>query len=116
MQLSPDDRRRYVRAIFDHYEKVHGGSPLGLYSSAEYELARKWAMSGVPLATVLQGIREAKGARRLEGCKRSVEENISRWHHTQVPTQLSEPGPLEPFDVAEARRRRDEGLAKMRER
>lgn len=63
----------------------------------EYDLARRWALRGVPLATVLQGIVETAGKpRTLMACERSVEQNIERWHQAIGGlTELPKPGPLE---------------------
>ena len=113
--LTAEQRIAYVRSIWAQFGVVHNvGREM---SSAEYETARKWALRGVPLAVVLQGINETGGKpRTLLACERSVDENIERWHKAAGSlTVLPEPGPLEePFDVEAARKRRDEGLERMR--
>lgn len=93
--LTADQRVSFVRQTWDAFCNLHGVCREA--SSAEYELARKWALRGVPLATVLQGIRETTGkVRRLGACERAVEENIARWHSAVSGlTELPEAGPLE---------------------
>jgi len=94
--LTELQREAFVRAIFEEFGKLHGGHALEMYASSEYELARKWAQAGVPLATVLQGIRETAGKpRKLSACERSVEEQIRRWHSAMPLTSLPAAGPLE---------------------
>jgi hypothetical protein len=115
--LTADQRIEYVQAIWAQFCEVHKVHR-DCARSDEYELARKWAVRGIPLATVLQGINQTTGKpRTLMACERSVEEQISRWHKAVSGLKvLPESGELEyePFDVEEARRRRDEGLVKMR--
>lgn len=95
MPLTADRRIEFVRAVLDAFREHQGVTRE--CSSAEYELARRWAMRGVPLATVLEGIRQTGGKpRRLQACERAVEENIARWHSAVGGlTSLPDAGPLE---------------------
>ena len=116
VQLTADQRVEYVQAIWDQFQKAHKVTRWHM-NHIEYEMARKWAVRGVPLATVLQGINETSGKpRTLMACERSVEESIERWGKAVGSLrELPAPGPLvdaeEPFDVEAARERRDGWLA-----
>ena len=117
--LTADQRIEYVRAVLETFCTQFKRRE-NLITNAEYELARRWALRGVPLATVLGGIVETTGKpRTLMACERSVEESIERWAKAVGSlTTLPAPGPLvdaeEPFDVEAARQRRDAALAEMR--
>ena len=82
--MDQETRIEYVRIVWDTFCQVH--KIKREISNAEWHLARKWAMTGVPVATVLQGIHETTGKiRRLEACDRAVQENVGR-HGQAVPT------------------------------
>ena len=77
--LTADERMKFIQAIWETFRTVHHVQRTEC-SNAEFCLAREWAVRGVPLATVLQGITETGGKpKRLEACKNSVEQNIERW-------------------------------------
>lgn len=115
--LTADQRVAFVQSLWDQFQRVHKVTRWHM-NHLEYDMARKWAVRGVPLATVLQGINETSGKpRTLMACERSVEDQISRWASAVGSLrELPAPGPLEdePFDVEAARERRDEALAAMR--
>lgn len=94
--LTADQRVSYVQAIFETFEATHKVKRMATPSN-EYELARKWALRGVPLAVVLQGINETTGKpKRLGACERAVEESITRWGQAMGGlTELPEAEPLE---------------------
>ena len=96
MSLTPEQRQDYMRAVLDEFLdrwRPDRFTP----SSVEMELARKWALRGVPLATILEGIRQTGGKpRTLMACSRAVEENIARWHAAVGGlSSLPDAGPLE---------------------
>ena len=94
--LTPDQRVLFVKSVWSQFCEVHKVHR-DCASSAEYELARKWALRGVPLAVVLQGINETGGKpRTLLACTNSVEAQISRWHLAMGSlVGLPAAGPLE---------------------
>ena len=94
--LTAEQRMEFVRIVWENF-CYHAGRADSQMSNKEYELARRWSLRGVPLATVLQGIQETTGKpRRLEACERAVEESISRWGQSMMgQTSLPTPGPLE---------------------
>ena len=94
--LTADERMKFIQAIWETFRTVHHVQRTEC-SNAEFCLAREWAVRGVPLATVLQGITETGGKpKRLEACKNSVEQNIERWARAVGGlTELPKPGPLE---------------------
>lgn len=77
-EIAPElPRHEFIRRIWDSFSAEH--KVKREISSAEYDMARKWAMCGCSLATVLQGIHETTGTvRRLEACERAVLQNIAR--------------------------------------
>lgn len=96
MTLTTDQRIAYVQQVLAAFcVQAKRKTPP---NHIEYDLARRWALSGVPLATVLQGIAETTGKpRTLMACERAVNEQISRWHSAVGGLrELPEPGPLEP--------------------
>ena len=71
-----DDRVKYSRAVFAEFVSAHRSR---IFSSAEFDLVRRWIDRGIPLATVLQGIRETGGnPRTLHACERAVDEQAKR--------------------------------------
>ena len=99
--LTADQRIAFVSTLWDTFTEEHHIHRE--IRSDEYELARRWAHRGVPLATVLQGIVETGGKpRTLMACERGVEENISRWAQAVGGLEeLPEPGPLKSMPEGE---------------
>lgn len=93
--LTANQRIVYVRSVLETFCTQFKRRE-NLITNAEYELARRWALRGVPLATVLEGIVETTGKpRTLMACERAVEENIERWHKAVGSlTELPEAQPL----------------------
>jgi len=70
--MNRDDRVGYLQAIWETFQKK-AGICRG-WSSAEYDIAAKWADRNVPLPIVERGIGEFNGVpRRLEAVVPSVE-------------------------------------------
>jgi len=68
--MTPDQRVEYIQAIYAACE----GTP----TSADYDIAAKWADRRIPLAHVLQGISHVKQPKSVRYCQRAVEEEIAR--------------------------------------
>jgi len=74
-----EQRSHFVATVWDAFCSRYRIERLSIRPD-EYELARRWAMLGVPLATVLRGIDETAGEpRTLMACERAVSENVARW-------------------------------------
>lgn len=115
--LTADQRIQFARTVW--YEFQRKARTKREMSSTEWHVLSKWMDRGLPLSVVLRGLTDFAGQpRRLEGIVASVEESVERWHKAVGSlTELPEAGPLEDepeFDVAAARRRRDEMLKEMR--
>lgn len=64
----------YIRQVWTEFSERHEIGRL-IATSSELDLARKWAKSGVPLATVIRGIRETSTrtqAKTLHACEPAV--------------------------------------------
>jgi len=76
--VTPSDREKWLKAVFEELSKRLGREPGWCYSPADYHLAEGWCSKGLPLPAVLQGIRETGGApRSLQACKGAVEANVA---------------------------------------
>lgn len=76
LPLSSDDRVKYSRAVFAEFVHAHRSR---IFSSAEFNLVRRWIDRDIPLAAVLQGIRETTcDPRTLLACEKKVEEQAKR--------------------------------------
>ena len=93
--LSADQRIAYVRSIWGTFKRTWK-VPREM-TNREYELARSWAVRGIPLRVILQGISQTGGKpRTLHACENAVAEEVERWSTALGGlTRLPEPGPLE---------------------
>ena len=94
--LTADQRVAYVRAIWETFKKTWKVGRLEM-NRLEYELARSWAVRGIPLRVVLQGVSQTGGKpRTLHACENAVAEEVERWA-TAIGglTELPPAGPLE---------------------
>ena len=94
--LTANQRIAYVRAIWETFKKTWKVTRFDM-TSGEYELARSWAVRGLPLGVVLQGMSQTGGKpRTLHACENAVAEEVERWSTSLGGlTRLPEPGPLE---------------------
>jgi len=105
--MTKAEREVWLKAVFEELTKAAGQSHQRLFSSAEFDLARRWCDRGLTLATVLQGIRETGGSpRTLFACERSVEASVARQAQA-VPEKhpLLEPISMAGWDPAKEKAR-----------
>ena len=105
--MTPSDREKWLKAVFEELSKRLGREPGWCYSPADYHLAEGWCSKGLPLPAVLQGIRETGGApRSLQACKGAVEANVARQAQA-VPEKhpLLEPISMAGWDPAKEKAR-----------
>lgn len=76
--MNADDRITYLQAIWSEFQQKAGTHRE--MSSAEYNLARKWADRNIPLAIVFRAFADFKSKpRRLEALEGAVTEAEAYW-------------------------------------
>ena len=94
-------REEYIRAVWEHFGALYGKRVWIRHDEAE--IIRRWAVRGIPLRVVLQGLSQVSGKPRyIMACERAVEAEAQRWY-TAIGglTELPEAGPLEPAKRSE---------------
>ena len=107
------DIGEFCRRVEEHLARVNEGQIIRVVGPA-FELARGWALEGMPLSVVAHGIdlkaerhRAGRSTRplRLEFCEADVREVYTRWRRSVGLSGLPAPAPEGTDDAAETAKR-----------